>query len=305
MCTTLCARKVSCRLPMGVSYSLSLLHGTLVLTPLALLSILTPGVPTEKSTRNVITRSTLQPRNPQCNDESAPSPRPPAPKRSADLQQRAVIFAAMLPPFQADLTETLWCLLCCVVLELCRSESHWFWGCRHEAPAPLIGCGARRLWRLCPETGTPVQMCPLVFSHAVSTSRVAHMYTCLHACWLRAGGVHQFYLFFACYHVGYTVPVARVTCRLHAGQQFVRIAPSDCASGSDAFPPKSNAAARSRIDEAMGPWLCPQEGDVLLLDCVTKLHRCFHYDVDSDFVLHSTAGVVKMWMWRLTSSGPW
>ena len=86
-------------------------------------------------------------------------------------------------------------------------------------------------------------------------------------------------------------------------------APSDCASGSDAFPPKS-CAARSGIDEAMGPWLCPQEGDVLLLAhltvhmdpecvltrrtyplrmcyCVTKLHRCFHYDVDSDFVLHS------------------
>ena len=86
-------------------------------------------------------------------------------------------------------------------------------------------------------------------------------------------------------------------------------APSDCASGSDAFPPKSSAAARSGIDEAMGSWLCPQEGDVLLLAhltvhmdpecvlitrrtyplrmcyCVTKLHRCFHYDVDSDFVL--------------------
>ena len=29
-------------------------------------------------------------------------------------------FAAMLRPFQADSTETLWCLLCCVVLELCR-----------------------------------------------------------------------------------------------------------------------------------------------------------------------------------------
>ena len=26
----------------------------------------------------------------------------------------------MLRPFQADSTETLWCLLCCVVLELCR-----------------------------------------------------------------------------------------------------------------------------------------------------------------------------------------
>ena len=30
------------------------------------------------------------------------------------------IFATMLRPFQADSTETLWCLLCCVVLELCR-----------------------------------------------------------------------------------------------------------------------------------------------------------------------------------------
>ena len=29
-------------------------------------------------------------------------------------------YAAMLRPFQADSTETLWCLLCCVVLELCR-----------------------------------------------------------------------------------------------------------------------------------------------------------------------------------------
>ena len=56
MCTTLCVRKVSCLLPMGVSCSLSLLHGTLVLTPLALLFILTPGVPTEESTRNDLLR---------------------------------------------------------------------------------------------------------------------------------------------------------------------------------------------------------------------------------------------------------
>ena len=34
--------------------------------------------------------------------------------------KRTAIFAAMLRPFQADSTETLWCLLCCVVLELCR-----------------------------------------------------------------------------------------------------------------------------------------------------------------------------------------
>ena len=33
---------------------------------------------------------------------------------------RTAAFAAMLRPFQADSTETLWCLLCCVVLELCR-----------------------------------------------------------------------------------------------------------------------------------------------------------------------------------------
>ena len=88
-------------------------------------------------------------------------------------------------------------------------------------------------------------------------------------------------------------------------------APCACATGSDAFPPKSSGAVRSGIDEAMGPWLCPQEGEVLLLAqqtvhmdpecllinrrtyplqmcyCVTKLHRCFHYDVDSNFVLHS------------------
>ena len=88
-------------------------------------------------------------------------------------------------------------------------------------------------------------------------------------------------------------------------------APSACATGSDEFPPKSSGAPRSGIDEAMGPWLCPQEEEVLLLAqqtvhmdpecslinrrtyplqmcyCVTKLHRCFHYDVDSDFVLHS------------------
>ena len=104
-------------------------------------------------------------------------------------------------------------------------------------------------------------------------------------------------------------------------------APSDCASGSDAFPPKS-CAGRSGIDEAMGPWLCPQEGDVLLLAhltvymdpecvltrrtsplrmcyCVTKLHRCFHYDVDSDFVLHSNCRCSENVDVAMTSSGPW
>ena len=41
--------------------------------------------------------------------------------------------------------------------------------------------------------------------------------------------------------------------------------PCACATGSDAFPPKSSGTARSGIDEAMGPWLCPQVGEVLLL----------------------------------------
>ena len=42
-------------------------------------------------------------------------------------------------------------------------------------------------------------------------------------------------------------------------------APCVCATGSDVFPPKSSSAAGSGIDEAMAPWLCPQEGEVLLL----------------------------------------
>ena len=32
----------------------------------------------------------------------------------------AAPLVAMFRPFQADSTETLWCLLCCVILELCR-----------------------------------------------------------------------------------------------------------------------------------------------------------------------------------------
>ena len=36
------------------------------------------------------------------------------------------------------------------------------------------------------------------------------------------GGAHQFRVSNACDHVGYTVPVARVTCRLYACQQLVR-----------------------------------------------------------------------------------
>ena len=36
--------------------------------------------------------------------------------------KRTAIFAAMLRPFQADSTETLWCLLCCVALELRRRD---------------------------------------------------------------------------------------------------------------------------------------------------------------------------------------
>ena len=45
-------------------------------------------------------------------------------------------------------------------------------------------------------------------------------------------------------------------------------APSASATGSDEFPPKSSGALR-------------------MCYCVNKLRRCFHYDVDSDFVLHS------------------
>ena len=171
------------------------------------------------------------------------------------------------------------------------------------------------------------------------------MYTCLHACLAQSwGGVHQFICPLSVImsdtrslsqgsHAASTLAsnwsewssvegptderFARGSsdcpCRAIRLVNFPRDghAPSDCAAGSDAFPPKSCAAVRSGIDEAMGPWLCPQEGDVLLLAhltvhmdpecvlitrrtyplrmcyCVTKLHRCFHYDVDSDFVLHS------------------
>ena len=41
-------------------------------------------------------------------------------KKSLIYSIRAAAFDAMLRLFQADSTETLWCLLCCVVLELCR-----------------------------------------------------------------------------------------------------------------------------------------------------------------------------------------
>ena len=57
VCTMLCERKLSCLLPiMGGSCSLSLLHGTLVVMPFALLSILTHGVPMEECTRNDLLR---------------------------------------------------------------------------------------------------------------------------------------------------------------------------------------------------------------------------------------------------------
>ena len=56
MCTMLCERKLSCLLPMGGSCSLSLVHGTLVAMPFALLSILTHGVPMEECTRNDLLR---------------------------------------------------------------------------------------------------------------------------------------------------------------------------------------------------------------------------------------------------------
>ena len=123
----------------------------------------------------------------------------------------------------------------------------------------------------------------------------AWLHGCLAQSW---GGVHQFCLSIACDHVGYTVPVAppprlpaigqngllckdrlmrrqpgssESPCRAIRLVNFPRDghAPCACASGSDAFPPKSSGAARSGIDEAMGPWLCPQEGDVLLLAHLT------------------------------------
>ncbi len=86
--------------------------------------------------------------------------------------------------------------------------------------------------------------------------------------------------------------------------------PSDEAAGSDEFPPKRTEAVWDGIDE-MGPWRRPRAEEALLLAqqtvhmnpgcllitrgtfqlstcyCVDKLHRCFHYDVDSDFVLHT------------------
>ena len=89
-------------------------------------------------------------------------------------------------------------------------------------------------------------------------------------------------------------------------------APSDCASGSDAFPPKSSAAARSGIDKAMGPWLCPQEvhmdPECVLITrrtyplrmcyCVTKLQGVFTMRWTVTWCCTLTAGAVKMWMWR-------
>ena len=132
-----------------------------------------------------------------------------------------------------------------------------------------------------------MQMCPLVFSHAVLLSRVAHMYTCLHACLAQSwGGVHQFICPLSVImsdtrslsqgsHAASTLAsnwsewssvqgptdetFARGSsdcpCRAIRLVNFPRDghAPSDCAAGSDAFPPKSCAAVRSGIDEAMGP----------------------------------------------------
>ena len=71
---------------------------------------------------------------------------------------------------------------------------------------------------------------------AVPSCSHVHMFACLFGSEL--GRRPLVYLSFECYHVGYTVPVARVT-------------------------------------------------SLRMCYCVTKLHRCFHYDVDSDFVLHS------------------
>ena len=193
-----------------------------------------------------------------------------------------------------------------------------------------------------------------MLSHVVAMSQVAHTCAWLLGCLAQSwGGAHQFRVPSASSYVGYTAPVARVTCRPYASNwseessvqgptdetlargssespcRAVRLvnfprdghAPGVCATGSDVFPPRSSGTARSGIDEAMGPWLCPQEGDVLLLAqqtvhmdpecllitrrtyplqmcyCVTKLHRCFHYDVDSVcfFLIAGCNGSLGYW----------
>ena len=64
------------------------------------------------------------------------------------------------------------------------------------------------------------------------------------------------------------------------------------ATGSDAFPPKSSGAVRSGIDEAMGPWLCLQEGEVLLL-----AQQTVH--MDSEYSLQMCCCVTKLQMFSL------
>ena len=56
-------------------------------------------------------------------------------------------------------------------------------------------------------------------------------------------------------------------CRAFHPLNFPRDGHEPCAdaTGSDDFPPKSSGTARSGIDEAMGPWLRPRVGDMLLL----------------------------------------
>lgn len=86
--------------------------------------------------------------------------------------------------------------------------------------------------------------------------------------------------------------------------------PSDEAAGSNEFPSKRAVVEWGGVDE-MGPWLRPRVEDTFLLSqqtvhmnpgcplitrgafqlctcyCVDKLHRCFHYDVDNNFFLHT------------------
>ena len=88
--------------------------------------------------------------------------------------------------------------------------------------------------------------------------------------------------------------------------------PHEEALGSHDFPPKRVVTEWGGVD-AMGPWLRPHSDDMLLLSqrtvhmnpgcslitrgtfsldlcyCVDKLHRCFHYEVDNNFGLHTSS----------------
>ena len=89
-------------------------------------------------------------------------------------------------------------------------------------------------------------------------------------------------------------------------------APHEGALGSEDFPAKAVVTEWGGVD-AMGPWLRVRETDTLVLDgstvhwtaqcsllrrqpwpltlwyCVDKLHKCFHYDVDDAFCLHTNS----------------